>query len=120
MELLQVAQHVDDLARATAFYRSLLGDPIAEYDPPGLVFFQLGATRLLLDRAAPSALLYLRVADVAETVGTLRARGVEVHTEPHVVFKHQDDRLGPAGATEEHAFVRDSEGNLLGLVAQTV
>jgi methylmalonyl-CoA/ethylmalonyl-CoA epimerase len=74
--------------------------------------------RLLLDRAAPSALVYLRVDDVEATVSRLRARGVHVDTEPHVIFGHDDDTLGPAGTDEWMAFVRDSEENLVGLVEQ--
>ena len=31
---------------------------------------------------------------------------------------HEDDNLGPAGTDEWMAFVRDSEGNTLGLVEQ--
>jgi methylmalonyl-CoA/ethylmalonyl-CoA epimerase len=119
MELVQVAQHADDLDRAAAFYATLLGSaPSARYDPPGLVFFMLGGTRLLLEKGAPSAVLYLRVASVREAAERLRARGVVVESDPHVIFTHEDDTLGPAGTDEWHAFVRDSEGNLLGLVSQ--
>ena len=95
----------------------LLGrPPTARFDPPGLLFFDLDGVRLLLDVNAPSALLYLRVDDVAATVERLRGRGVVVESEPHVIFRHEDDTLGPAGTDEWHAFVRDSEGNLVGLV----
>ena len=69
MELTQVAQHADDLGRAQAFYERLLGEPaVAVFDPPGLLFFRLDGTRLLLDRGAPSALLYLQVEDVRDRV----------------------------------------------------
>ncbi|CAN7185325.1 VOC family protein [Terrabacter sp. LjRoot27] len=119
MGLVQIAQHADDLGRATAFYRDLLGaPPLATFDPPGLVFFDLGGVRLLLDQGAPSALLYLRVDDIDGTVERLRAAGVEVRGEPHVIFGHDDDALGPAGTEEWMAFVVDSEGNLVGLVEQ--
>ena len=117
MQLVQIAQHAEDLDRATAFYRDLLGSaPTATYDPPGLVFFDLDGVRLLLDRGAPSALLYLAVEDIEGTVARLRAAGVSVEGEPHVIFTHEDDTLGPAGTDEWMAFVRDSEGNLVGLV----
>ena len=117
MQLVQIAQHAEDLDRATAFYRDLLGsDPTATYDPPGLVFFDLDGVRLLLDRGAPSALLYLAVEDIDATVARLRAAGVSVEGEPHVIFTHEDDTLGPAGTDEWMGFVRDSEGNLVGLV----
>jgi methylmalonyl-CoA/ethylmalonyl-CoA epimerase len=113
----QVAQRVEDLDRAVAFYEALLGDAVAaRFDPPGLAFFVVGDVRLLLDRAAPRALIYLGVADVSEAVELLAARGVEVTTAPHVIFHHDDDALGPAGTDEWMAFVRDSEGNELGLV----
>jgi methylmalonyl-CoA/ethylmalonyl-CoA epimerase len=117
MHLVQVAQYAEDLDRATAFYRDLLGsDPTATYDPPGLVFFDLDGVRLLLDRGAPSALLYLAVEDIEATVSRLRAAGVSVEGEPRVIFTHEDDTLGPAGTDEWMGFVRDSEGNLVGLV----
>ena len=117
--LIQVAQHADDLARATDFYSRLLGHgPSAQYDPPGLVFFDLAGTRLLVDRAAPSALLYLAVDDVRARVEELRGDGVEIVGEPHVIFQHADDVLGPAGTDEWMAFVKDSEGNTVGLVSQ--
>jgi catechol 2,3-dioxygenase-like lactoylglutathione lyase family enzyme len=124
VELTQVAQRVEDLDRATAFYARLLGsEPLAVFDPPGLVFFGIGEgpgrVRLLLERGAPPALLYLHVEDVPATVEQLRAEGVEVDSEPHVIFSHPDDTLGPAGSDEWMAFVRDSEGNLLGLVSHS-
>jgi methylmalonyl-CoA/ethylmalonyl-CoA epimerase len=119
MGLVQVAQRAQDLDRAAAFYADLLGaPPTARFDPPGLLFFDLDGVRLLLDVAAPSALLYLQVENLTVTVDRLRGRGVVVESEPHVIFRHEDDSLGPAGTEEWHAFVRDSEGNLVGLVAQ--
>jgi methylmalonyl-CoA/ethylmalonyl-CoA epimerase len=115
----QVAQGVQDLARASAFYADQLGaQPLATYDPPGLVFFDLHGVRLLLDRGAPGALIYLDVDDIDAAVGRLRGSGVPVESEPHVIFTHEDDTLGPAGTDEWMAFVRDSEGNLVGLVEQ--
>ena len=117
MSLVQIAQHADDLGRATAFYADLLGaGPVATFDPPGLVFFDLDGVRLLLDRGAPSALHYLGVDDIDATVERLRAAGVPVESEPHVIFGHDDDLLGPASTDEWMAFVRDSENNLVGLV----
>ena len=118
MRLVQVAQHADDLARAEQFYTDLLGTgPTASFDPPGLLFFDLDGVRLLLDASAPSALIYLGVADVHESVEALRARGVEIVGEPQLIFSHDDDRLGPAGTDEWMAFVVDSEGNTVGLVS---
>lgn len=130
MALVQVAQRVEDLDRAVAFYTALLETPVlARFDPPGIAFFDLGqtgggtsttgvGTRLMLDVNAPSALLYLAVDDVRERVIDLRAAGVAVDSEPHIIFSHADDTLGPTGTDEWQAFIRDSEGNLVGLVSQ--
>lgn len=118
MDLLQVAQHAEDLDRAAAFYELLLqAPPTARFDPPGLLFFQVGQTRLLLETGAPSALLYLRVDDIEATIDRLRLAGARIEQEPHPIFTHEDDRLGPAGTTEWQAFIRDSEGNLVGLAS---
>ena len=117
--LAQVAQHAEDLDRAAAFYERLLGSPpLARFDPPGLLFFGLGdRTRLLLETAASSAMLYLAVDDVATRIEELRTEGVVIESEPHVIFGHTDATLGPAGSDEWMAFIRDSEGNLVGLVS---
>jgi methylmalonyl-CoA/ethylmalonyl-CoA epimerase len=54
---------------------------------------------------------------VRGSVEALRDRGVEIVGEPHVIFSHDDDRLGPSGTDEWMAFVTDSEGNTVGLVS---
>ena len=119
MRLIQVAQYAGDLGRAADFYSELLDvQPTAVFDPPGLVFFDLDGLRLLLEREAPRALLYLEVPDVRTSVAGLRGRGVEVVTDAHIIFSHSDGLLGPAGTDEWMAFIRDSEGNTVGLVSQ--
>jgi methylmalonyl-CoA/ethylmalonyl-CoA epimerase len=116
--LVQVAQRAEDLDRAVAFYEELLGQKVAaRFDPPGLAFFMLGNTRLLIEKGASSSLIYLGVDDVNASVEALRARGVTIQTEPHVIFQHSDDTLGPAGEDEWMAFITDSEGNTVGLVS---
>ncbi|MET4100209.1 methylmalonyl-CoA/ethylmalonyl-CoA epimerase [Agrococcus sp. UYP10] len=115
--LVQVAQRAQDIERAAAFYAHLLGAPVAAtFDPPGLAFLALGDTRLLLERGAPSALLYFAVDDLDARVERLRASGVSIVTEPHTIFGHADATLGPAGTEERMAFILDSEGNTVALV----
>lgn len=115
----QVAQHVDDLDRAVAFYRDVLGlRLLSRFDPPGLAFFDLGSTRLLLEANAPASLLYLLVDDLGVAVEQLRARGVIVESEPHTIHVDDEGLFGPPGHVEQMAFVRDSEGNLVGLMAR--
>ena len=118
MDVFQVAQHVDDLPRARAFYERLLNAaPVGIFDSPGMVFFQAGPVRLLLQYSATSALIYLKVDNLHATIDSLRADDVEIVTEPYVIFRHSDDNLGPAGTDEWLSFIRDSEGNLLGLLS---
>jgi methylmalonyl-CoA/ethylmalonyl-CoA epimerase len=113
--VVQVAQHVDDLDRATAFYTDILGLPlIARFGP--LVFIDLGGTRLLLDESAPPALLYLRVDGLDQRITHLRHAGVEIVSEPHDIFTDDDAVFGGHWKVESQAFIRDSERNLLGLV----
>jgi len=119
VRLIQVAQQAHDLPRAAAFYAKLTGvEPTAVFDPPGLLFFDLDGVRLLLERGAPSSVLYLEVDDVASTVRTLQDSGVEIVAAPHVIFHHADGKLGPAGTDEWMAFIKDSEGNTVGLVSR--
>ncbi len=119
MELHQVAQHADDLDRAVAFYTDVLGcELISRFDPPGLAFVRLGQVRLLLERNAPAALIYLRVDDVRAAADKLRASGVAIESEPHLIHADADGVFGPAGWQEWMAFIRDSEGNLVGLASR--
>lgn len=115
VRIVQIAQRATDLDRSAAFYSALLGDePIARFDGPGLLFFDVDGVRLLLDRGAPASLIYLEVDNVHEALERL---GMTAVTEPHVIFHHDDDTLGPAGHDEWQAFVRDPDGSLVGLVA---
>jgi len=119
VELHQIAQHADDLDRAVAFYSDMLGgELIARYDPPGLAFLRLGQARLLLERAAPSALIYLRVDDARSSATQLREAGITIHTESHRI--HVDDQgvFGEPGWEEWMTFIKDSEGNLIGLASR--
>jgi methylmalonyl-CoA/ethylmalonyl-CoA epimerase len=119
VELHQVAQHADDLDRAVAFYAGVLGcEVIGRFDPPGLAFLRLGPVRLLLEVNAPSALIYLRVDDARVTVDELGAAGVVIESGPHLIHTDADGAFGPAGWQEWMAFIRDTEGNLVGLASR--
>lgn len=119
IELHQVAQHAKDLDRAVEFYTTVLGgELIARFEPPGLAFIRLGSARLLLERSAPSAMIYLRVADVRESISDLREAGVTVDTEPHRIYVDTDGTFGDKGWEEWMAFIRDSEDNSIGLASR--
>ncbi|MCI2957428.1 methylmalonyl-CoA epimerase [Agromyces atrinae] len=118
MEIMQVALYAADLERARLFYERLLGERAAAvFDPPGLVFFNVGISRLLLDPNAPRSLFYLQVDDARAFIERARADGIEILGEPHVVFSHDSDAIGPTDTDEIMAFLRDSEGNTVGVVS---
>lgn len=119
----QVAVPSSDLARSIAFYRDALGlKLVAEVSPPGLAFFALGETRLLVETAgAPKpagGVLYFRVDDVHAACAQLRERGVAIDSGAHAIHRDDDGTFGEAGATEWMAFFRDPDGNVLALAAR--
>ena len=67
---------------------------------------------------APSALIYLRVGDVRAASDELRASGVAIESGPHIIHTDADGVFGPAGWQEWMAFIKDSEGNLVGLASR--
>jgi catechol 2,3-dioxygenase-like lactoylglutathione lyase family enzyme len=119
LELHQVAQRVEDLDRAVEFYTKVLGGELmARFEPPGLAFVRMGGARLLLEKAAPAALIYLRVADTKAATEELRQAGVAIDTEPHCIHVDTDGVFGEPGEEEWMAFIKDSEGNLVGLASR--
>jgi methylmalonyl-CoA/ethylmalonyl-CoA epimerase len=93
---------------------------IATFDPPGLAFFDLGATRLLVEKGEPGGthVLYFDVDDIVAGAERLKARGVALDAEPHVIFADDAGQFGPAGDEEWMAFFRDPSGNVLALHAR--
>jgi catechol 2,3-dioxygenase-like lactoylglutathione lyase family enzyme len=113
--LLQVAQHADDLGRAEAFYHDVLGLPIlAHFDPPGLVFVELGGIRILLETGATPTTLYLEVNDIDAEYRRLEAAGVRFEHGPQLIHRH-DGTFAAEGLEEWMAFFRDSESNLMAI-----
>ena len=114
----QLALHADDLNRAVAFYRDILGMRFLFQAPPGLAFFDCGGIRLMLDAVKEkdvperlSSLIYYKVEDLNATYETLVSRGVSFHSKPHLIAKMPDHELWMA-------FFRDSEDNLVGLMSE--
>ena len=112
----QIALRVEDLRRAVAFYRDVLGLPLLFEAPPGMAFFGCGATRLMLalperDQEGPAALVYYTVGDIHGAARSLEDQGVALERAPHLVAKlaHADLWM---------AFLRDSEGAMLALMSE--
>jgi predicted enzyme related to lactoylglutathione lyase len=116
--LRQVALPVNDLDRAVAFYRDVLG--LAHMASFGtLAFFDLAGIRLLLEVAgadqARGGVLYLAVDDIQAAHDTLVRRGVTFQSTPHLIFRDEQGHFGASGEEEWMAFFLDSEGNQLAL-----
>ncbi|WP_374431982.1 VOC family protein [Tabrizicola sp.] len=111
MSLSQIARRVENLDRARRFWRETLGIPEL-YAFPGLAFFDLGGTRLMLretGRREEADILYLRTSDIAASHADLTEKGASMTGAPHMIHKHPD------GAEEWMAFFKDDEGRDLAL-----
>ena len=111
-EVGQIAVTVEDLERATAFYRDVLGVPFL-FVAPGLAFFDLEGIRLMLSRpegvGPSSSLLYFRAADIQASYETLLSHGVDFIEAPQVVHRTDNYELSIAS-------FYDSEGNVMALM----
>jgi methylmalonyl-CoA/ethylmalonyl-CoA epimerase len=113
----QVAMTVQDLDGAVAFYRDALGLPLLFTAPPGLAFLDCAGLRLMLTRpedgapVAGNSVLYFSVPDIRATHAALSARGVAFVDEPHLIARLPDREVWMC-------FLRDPEGNLLGLMSE--
>jgi methylmalonyl-CoA/ethylmalonyl-CoA epimerase len=112
----QIAINVQDVPRATAFYRDVLGMRFL-FAPPNLAFFDCGGVRLMLTTAErpdldhKASILYYKVADIEAAHAALLARGVRFETGPHLVARLPDHELWLAD-------FYDSEENLVALMAE--
>ena len=112
-EISQIARTVENLDRARAFLRDRLG--LTElYAFPGLAFYHLGPTRLMIRETGtkgPADILYFRVPSIGTAHETLVQRGVTFTGAPHMIHRHPD------GTEEWMAFFQDDEGRDLALHA---
>lgn len=112
----QIAITVQDMKRAIAFYRDCLGLKFL-FQAPNVAFFDCGGIRLMLGQnehpaKQPSGtILYYKAVDLETTFAAIKQRGATVEREPHLVAKMPDHELWLA-------FLRDSEGNIVGLMCE--
>lgn len=112
----QIAVHVQDLERATAFYRDTLGVPFLFKAPPGLAFFDAGGVRLMLSRpegveASGTSILYFKVEVIQAAYAELKSRGVRFVDEPHIIADMDTYDLWMA-------FFKDSEDNMHAIMSE--
>ena len=112
----QIAVPVRDLERAVSFYREQLGiRPL--FSVPNLAFFDCGGIRLMLsvpetaELDHPSSILYFSVDNIDDAYRILSERGVAFDEAPHIIAEMNSYDLWMA-------FFRDSEHNLLGIMAE--
>ena len=108
---------VEDLARATAWYRDILGLPFLFTAPPQISFFQTGNVRLLVgvpegnQPGQRGSMVYFKVADIGAVHATLSARGVAFGAAPKVVHRAPSYELWLCE-------FRDPDGNQLALMSE--
>jgi predicted enzyme related to lactoylglutathione lyase len=112
----QIAINAQDVDRASAFYRDVLG--LRHLFRAGqLSFFDCGGVRLMLDKAEkpefdhPSSVIYFQVADMQAAYQRLKSGGAKFEDEPHLVARMPQHDLWMT-------FFRDTEGNLLALMSE--
>jgi hypothetical protein len=109
--LSQLSRRVENLDRARAFWRDTLQIPEL-YAFPGLAFFDLGGTRLMLRETGAreeADILYLSTADIRDAHAALVDQGASLTGTPHLIHTHPD------GTQEWMAFFKDDEGRDLAL-----
>jgi methylmalonyl-CoA/ethylmalonyl-CoA epimerase len=116
----QIAMTVEDLPRAVAFYRDVLGLRFLFEAPPAMAFFDCAGVRLMMSRPETAgevagrrfaAVLYYSVPDIQLAASALTARGVVFQQPPHLVAKlpHADLWIG---------FFRDPDDNVLAIMSE--
>jgi len=113
----QIAIPVRNLARATPFYRDVLGMKLLFEVPPQLAFFDCDGVRLALSIASdptyepPGSIVYYRVADIDSAHAELERLGVEFLRGPHLVARLDAVEVWMA-------FFEDTEGNTLAITTE--
>jgi methylmalonyl-CoA/ethylmalonyl-CoA epimerase len=116
-EIGQIALSVSDVAKATAFYRDVLGLKFLFSAGPNLAFFAAGSVRIMLTlpegagAVGKNSVLYFKVADLAGAHAAIVGRGATNEQGPHLIAKMPDHELWMG-------FVRDPDGNFIGLMQE--
>jgi predicted enzyme related to lactoylglutathione lyase len=116
-EIGQIAFVVSDVAKAAAFYRDTLGLNYLFGAGPNLAFLAAGGVRIMLTtpqghgEVGKNSILYFKVTDVVATHAAIVARGATNERAPQLTAKMPDHELWIG-------FVRDPDGNLVGLMEE--
>lgn len=116
-EIGQIAITVSDVESALTFYRDILGLTFLFSPSPELAFLLAGSVRIMLTApqgagaVGANSVLYFRVSDIESTHANLVNRGARNEREPAPAAKLPDHELWLA-------FLRDPDGNLVGLMEE--
>jgi predicted enzyme related to lactoylglutathione lyase len=111
----QIAISVQDMPRAVAFYRDILGLKYL-FEATGMAFFDCNGVRLMLSMSEKpdstyGSIIYYKTGDIEAAATVMREQGVQFEAPPRMIAKMPDHDLWMA-------FLRDSEGNLLALMSE--
>lgn len=116
-DIRQIAITVGDVGTALPFYRDVLGLTFLFSPGPTLAFLQAGTVRLMLStpqgagKVGHNSILYFTVRDIAIVHTALVERGAKNERTPQLAAKMPDHELWTG-------FVRDPDGNLIGLMEE--
>lgn len=113
----QIAITVGDVETALVFYRDALGLAFLFSPAPTLAFLQAGTVRLMLSTpqgagaVGANSVLYFKVVDIEAVFAAVVARGATQERAPQLAARMPDHELWIG-------FVRDPDGNLVGLMEE--
>ena len=112
----QIAINCTDVARATRFYRDVLGLPL-QFEAGGMAFFDCNGTRLMLTRPSspeldhPASPIYFRVRDIEQRMQAMQVAGASIRRPPQLAHRDARHELWIG-------WFEDGEGNLLALMEE--
>jgi predicted enzyme related to lactoylglutathione lyase len=116
-EIRQIAITVSDVGKVLPFYRDVLGLKFLFSPGPNLAFLEAGSVRLMLTtpqgagNVGQNSILYFKVSDIVATHSAIVNRGAKNERAPMLAAKMPDHELWIG-------FVRDPDGNLVGLMEE--
>ena len=116
-EIGQIAITVSDVNKALPFYRDVLGLTFLFSPGPNLAFLSAGKVRIMLSTpqgagtVGANSILYFKVTDIVATHSAIIARGATNERAPQLAAKMPDHELWIG-------FIRDPDGNLIGLMEE--
>ena len=113
----QIAITVSDVSQALVFYRDVLGLEFLFCPAPTLAFLRAGSVRIMLSTpqgagaVGANSVLYFNVNEIENVFTAIVERGAQVERPPQLAAQMPDHALWIG-------FVRDLDGNLVGLMEE--